>query len=292
MLKIFNFCTDDEVRLGAELDGRRVDVTATLAAVGAEQEHLLTTTDEVIWTESTGLVRALAARPDAVELEGELTLAPALCEPEKLLCIGKNYREHALEMGGEPPKTPEVFAKLPNALNAHGAPIRLPKTAVKYDYEAELCVVIGSTCREVTPAQAEACIYGYTCGMDFSAREVQKRQSQWLLGKSFDGGCPLGPVIVPREDVRADALAISCRVNGELRQSSNTSMMIFSPAELVSYISQYMTLFPGDCILTGTPAGVVMGMPDAEEKWLRPGDRVDVEIEGIGTLTSYMKALE
>jgi len=289
MIKLFNFCVEDEVRLGADCDGKLVDLTATMIALGMEEEHIPTTTDEVIWTEVLPEIRLLAARPDAVPIVGAIHFAPSLCEPEKILCIGKNYREHAAEMGGEPPKTPEVFSKLPNCLNAHGCDILLPATAEKYDYEAELCVVIGRECFDVSAEEAENCIFGYTGGMDFSVREVQKRQSQWLLGKCFDGGCPLGPVIVPKEDIDARNLRIRCLVNGEERQCSNTGMMIFSPAELVSYISQYMTLFPGDCILTGTPAGVMMGYPAEKQVWLKDGDVVEVEIEGIGTLRNTMK---
>ncbi|MDD7624927.1 MAG: fumarylacetoacetate hydrolase family protein, partial [Butyricicoccus sp.] len=145
-------------------------------------------------------------------------------------------------------------------------------------------IVIGKEAHEVTTEQAQDCIFGYTAGNDFSARDLQFKTGQWLLGKACDDFAPAGPFLVPADALDADHLHISCRVNGELRQDSNTSNMIFSCAEIVSYLSQYMTLKPGDMIYSGTPDGVILGMPDDRKKWLTHGDTIEVTIEGIGTL--------
>ena len=179
---------------------------------------------------------------------------------------------------------PPVFPKYPSSLTGHEQLIHLPKTGEQFDYEAELVIVIGKEAYEVTTEQAQDCIFGYTAGNDFSARDLQFKTGQWLLGKACDDFAPAGPFLVPADALDADHLHISCRVNGELRQDSNTSNMIFSCAEIVSYLSQYMTLKPGDMIYSGTPDGVILGMPDERKKWLTHGDTIEVTIEGIGTL--------
>lgn len=210
--------------------------------------------------------------------------APITPEGKKLLMVGVNYRDHASECNLAPPPYPVVFGKFSNARAACGDVILPPKDCRELDYEAELVVVIGEKCKNISEEEAKNVIYGYTCGNDLSARDLQSRTSQWCAGKSADGFAPTGPVLTTAEEVDPDALGIFCRVNGETRQASNTANMIFSPYKIVSYISTLMTLEPGDAIFTGTPQGVILGLPETERIWLAPGDRMEVEIEGIGIL--------
>ena len=221
-------------------------------------------------------------------IEGEIKFAPAVQNPQKILCVGLNYENHIGEMKHKKLEVPTIFGKYSNALSAHGEKIKLPYEGGHYDYEAELVAVIGKECRNVSAKEAEKYIFGYTCGNDLSVREIQKRTSQWLLGKSFDKFAPLGPYIVTADSVDISNLAIKSYVNGSVRQDARTSDMIFGCAEIVSHVSGYMTLLPGDVIYTGTPGGVILGKPENEQKWLESGDRVDIEIENIGKLTTYL----
>lgn len=215
-------------------------------------------------------------------------LPPVPRHPEKIICVGLNYRRHAEETGAPIPTSPILFSKFNNALAAHGESVPLPATAEQYDYEAELGVVIGKTARDVRVEDALHYVGGYLCANDLSARDLQLRTSQWLLGKSLDKFAPLGPwLVTPDEIPNPQALRIQCWVNGEQRQDSNTSDMVFSVAEVISYASQYMTLKAGDILLTGTPEGVVLGMK-GEKHWLKAGDVVEVAIEGLGRLKNLM----
>jgi 2-keto-4-pentenoate hydratase/2-oxohepta-3-ene-1,7-dioic acid hydratase in catechol pathway len=202
-------------------------------------------------------------------------LAP--CQPTKILAVGLNYRTHAAESGMAVPSEPLVFSKLPSSVIGPLEPIVYPILSQQVDYEGELAVVIGQRARNVPPEKAHGFILGYTCGNDVTARDLQRRDDQWTRAKGFDTFCPLGPYIVT--DLDPGHLTIQTRVNGEIRQSTSTTDMVFSVAELISYVSQVMTLEPGDVILTGTPAGVGP---------LQPGDVVEVEIEGIGTLRNLV----
>ncbi len=217
----------------------------------------------------------------------EIALGPAVANAGKLLCVGLNYRKHAEETGAAIPTSPVLFSKFSNALAGHEDEVPLPASAKEYDYEVELGVVIGSTCRDVSASEALDYVFGYVTANDLSARDLQNRTSQWLLGKTLDGFLPLGPYVVTADEVPdPQNLAVKTWMNGELRQDSNTSDMIFSVAEIISYASQYFTLEPFDVIITGTPAGVIMGM--AEKKWLQAGDEVIVEVEGLGQLRNVM----
>jgi len=210
---------------------------------------------------------------------------PCVTNPEKIVCIGLNYRRHAAETGNPVPKEPILFNKFNTALNYHGGTIGVSEEdAQKFDYEAELVIVIGRRARNVAEADALNYIFGYATGNDFTARDLQSRSSQWMLGKSLDGSAPVGPWLVTADQVDGDSLKIECRVNGEVRQSSNTSDMVFNCKQLVSYISRYMTLKPGDIIFTGTPEGVIAGYPKDKQVWLKPGDRIESRIEKLGTL--------
>lgn len=201
----------------------------------------------------------------------------------KLVCVGLNYRAHAAGVNMKIPEYPILFSKFANALVPCGAPVELPEWESSYDYEAELVIVMGKECWDVDEEQAKAAIFGHTCGNDFSLRDAQMRSGQWLIGKTMPGFGPCGPCIVTADSYDPDEpKAIRSYVNGQLRQDGSTGDMIFSCAKIISYASKYIKLCPGDLIYTGTPSGVAL---EGEEKhWLRPGDVVDVEIAGIGTL--------
>jgi 2-keto-4-pentenoate hydratase/2-oxohepta-3-ene-1,7-dioic acid hydratase in catechol pathway len=202
-------------------------------------------------------------------------LAPIL--PSKIVCVGRNYLDHVREMGGdEPPAGPVIFLKPSTAICGPGDPIFRPKLlSARVDYEGELAAVIGRLCREVPADRADDVIFGYTCANDVTARDLQARDGQWSRAKGFDSFCPLGPWIETQAD--PSDLALTTRLNGEVRQSSRTSLLVHGVADLVAYVSQVMTLLPGDVLLTGTPAGVGA---------MQAGDEVSVTIEGIGTLAN------
>ncbi len=206
-------------------------------------------------------------------LAGVRLLPPVL--PSKVVAIGKNYADHAREMGDEPPSEPVLFLKPSTSVIGPGAAITYPHLSQQVDFEGELAIVIGRLCREVPLERANEVILGYTCANDVTARDLQKTDGQWARAKGFDTFCPIGPWI--STDVDPADLAISTTVNGEIKQQSRTSMLLHGVAELVAFVSNVMTLLPGDVILTGTPAGVGP---------LRPGDEVAVTIEGIATLTN------
>ena len=231
-------------------------------------------------------VRQALERATAVRSESELHVLPCVAQPGKIIAVGLNYRRHAQETGAAIPETPILFSKFNNTLAANCQPVRLPDVATQYDYEVELGVVIGRRAASVPVSAALDYVLGYCTANDLSARDLQMRTSQWLLGKTLDGFCPVGPYLVTREDVPdPQKLALHTSVNGEQRQNSNTADMIFSVAEVVSYASRHMTLEPGDLIITGTPEGVILGMPEPRV-WLKPGDEVTVEVEGLGKLVT------
>jgi 2-keto-4-pentenoate hydratase/2-oxohepta-3-ene-1,7-dioic acid hydratase in catechol pathway len=202
-------------------------------------------------------------------------LAPVL--PSKIVAVGRNYRDHAKEMGKPVPDEPLIFLKATSAILPPGFTIRLPKVSDRVDYEAELAVVIGRAARKVSVQQARDYIFGYTCINDVTARDIQQREVQFTRAKGFDTFAPLGPWIETADGFDPADKAIRCRVNGQLKQNGRTRDMVFDTLTLISYISQGMTLLPGDVIATGTPAGVGP---------LSAGDTVEVEIEGLGVLSN------
>jgi 2-keto-4-pentenoate hydratase/2-oxohepta-3-ene-1,7-dioic acid hydratase in catechol pathway len=209
--------------------------------------------------------------------------------PSKIVAIGRNYVDHAIEGGAEPPKAPLIFNKLPNSLSAHNAPIVLSKISSQVDYEAELAVVIGRKATRVTEARALDYVFGYTLLNDVSARDLQYGDGQWTRGKGLDTFAPLGPFITTRDEIAdVQALKIEGRLNGEVMQSSNTSKMIFKVTYLISYISQGITLEPGDVIATGTPDGV--GVFRKPPVLLKAGDVYEVTVEKLGTLSNPVVA--
>lgn len=209
--------------------------------------------------------------------------------PEKIVCIGLNYRDHAEEQGIDLPEAPLLFAKWPNTLIGAGEPIVIPPVTKQVDYEAELGVVIGKRVRGISADDALEAVRGYVCLNDVSARDLQFSDGQWVRGKSLDTFCPIGPELVPAADVPdPQALPIRAIVNGDVLQDSTTANMIFSVAEIVAHVSRAITLEPGDLIATGTPAGV--GAFRDPPVWLQPGDEITIEIEGVGGLTNPVRS--
>jgi 2-keto-4-pentenoate hydratase/2-oxohepta-3-ene-1,7-dioic acid hydratase in catechol pathway len=289
--KGMSFCTlrnNGGYTLGLRTDRGILDVAA------AEQEFRAgapTTISAVFEGRGdAGVLRQLADRARAAGdkhliAEGKVPFGPCVTHPEKIVCIGLNYRKHAAETGNPVPKEPILFNKFNTALNWCGGTIAVSKEpAQQFDYEAELVVVIGRTARNVSEADAPNYIFGFATGNDFTARDLQRRSSQWMLGKTCDGFAPVGPWLVTADQVDGDNLKIECKVNGQVRQSSSTSDMVFNTKQLVSYISKHMTLKPGDIIYTGTPEGVISGYPKDKQVWLKAGDRIETTIEKLGTL--------
>ncbi len=205
----------------------------------------------------------------------DVTMLPP-CEPSKVVCVGRNYVAHAEEHDADVPDRPMLFLKPPSAVAAHGATVELPTGVAgkQVEHEVELGAVVGEQCRDVPPAEAESVLAGYTVVNDLSNRDDQRRESNWVRGKGFDGAAPVGPVVATPDEVPADA-ELECRVNGERRQRATRDQMVFSVADLVAEVSRFLTLEPGDVIATGTPEGVGP---------VEDGDRVTLSVEGVGTL--------
>lgn len=255
-------------------EGRVADAWDALGGGGAGMRELL----------GSGRLRELAgavAGDVGAELEPGVLLPP-VPDPQKIVCIGLNYRGHAAETRQEIPDVPTVFAKFANALAAPGATVRLPAASEKVDYEAEVCVVVGSRLSEVGPEEALAGVAGYTLLNDLSARDLQLATTQWVAGKTFDGAAPCGPAIVTADEVAHDAIEFALDLNGERMQESSTADLIFAVPELLAHLSRLMTLEPGDLVATGTPAGV--GIARKPSVWLRPGDSIEISSPQLGTL--------
>jgi 2-keto-4-pentenoate hydratase/2-oxohepta-3-ene-1,7-dioic acid hydratase in catechol pathway len=261
-----------------------IDLHATDAALPSSLKALLE-------QGPAALERAKAAIEKGAPIAQGMRILPPITDPEKIICIGLNYADHAAETGAKIPGEPVVFNKFLTTLRADGDDIVLPKVAHEVDYEAELVVIIGKGGRHIPREQAMAHVAGYACGHDVSARDWQKGKpgNQWLLGKSFDSFAPLGPQLVTADEVGdPGVLDIELRLNGQTMQKSNTKQLIFSVDYLVAYLSQCVTLKPGDLIYTGTPPGV--GMARTPPVWLKPGDVVEIEIEKIGKLKNKVVA--
>ena len=229
------------------------------------------------------------ASPDQALKLAAVTLKAPIPRPGKIICIGQNYLEHAKESNASAPPFPIVFAKYANTVIAHREPIVIPAAVQKPDYEGELAVVIGKRGRNIPEAEALGYVAGYMPLNDVSARDWQGRTSQWVLGKTPDTFCPMGPALVTADEI-PDVQNLSLRtvIGDEVLQEGHTSLMIFSVAHLIADMSQVMTLEPGDVIATGTPSGI--GAARTPPRWLRPGDVVRVEIEGVGTLENPVVA--
>lgn len=256
---------------------------------------------DVDWTSNRAVIqtsadeRAAVAEAATEELEtagmplSQLHLGPPIPDPEKILCMGLNYRDHAAETGMDLPEKPLFFAKFRNSLiGPYDEIVPPPAASRRVDYEAELAVVIGRRCREVPVSEAVGCVAGAMALNDVSARDRQMEVSQWTMGKAIDTFAPCGPALVLMDEISdLGSLGIRARVNGDTLQDANTSLMVFGVAEAVSFLSQVMTLEPGDIISTGTPAGV--GSMRKPPVWLGAGDVVEIEIDGIGALRNRVR---
>ncbi|REE78903.1 2-keto-4-pentenoate hydratase/2-oxohepta-3-ene-1,7-dioic acid hydratase in catechol pathway [Paenibacillus taihuensis] len=282
----------------AAANGIIIDIEEALQAVKAEQE--VPTTVTAVIEGGDAALAALRSYVDALPVDGgaayvrgesDIEWGPCVTEPNKIICVGLNYRKHAEETNAPIPEYPILFNKFNNTLTGNLKDIAVPKVTEKLDYEAELVIVIGKKTKYVAKEDALSHVFGYCAVNDLSARDLQLRTHQWLLGKTCDDFSPLGPYLVTADEVgNPNDLWIKSTVNGEVRQSSNTSDMIFHCDEIVSYVSQHMTLVPGDIILTGTPEGVVLGLPPEQQVYLKPGDEVTIEIEKLGALTNRFVA--
>ncbi len=297
-MKLLNIIDNEQFRLGVLTEHGVLDIKTALAGSSASGE-VPTTIQEVIEGGDSSLatlrvfVDTVLASPDNNRAyfreESSLTLGSCVTHPNKIICIGLNYRKHAEETKATIPEYPILFNKFNNTLAGHGEAIPLPRVSRKVDYEAELVIVIGKKAKYISKEDALSHVFGYCNVNDLSARDLQLRTSQWLTGKSCDKFSPLGPYLVTADEVGdPNQLEIKCFVNGEVRQNSNTSDMIFACDEIVSYVSHHMTLVPGDIILTGTPEGVVLGKPHEQRVYLKDGDVVTVQIEKLGSLTNTM----
>ena len=236
------------------------------------------------------VTRWLAHPPGGERLDvGTTRLLAPIPRPPKIICIGLNYRDHAAESNLPVPETPTVFSKFPTSVIGPGHPIVLPKNSTKPDYEAEFAVVIGKGGRYIPEERWREHVFGYTIINDVSARDFQMATSQWMIGKTFDTFCPMGPAIVTADEIEdPHKLAISLSIGGEVLQNSNTSNLIFGVPQIISYLSSVFTLEPGDVIATGTPAGV--GFARTPPRWLKSGDEVRIAIEGLGELVNPVLA--
>jgi 2-keto-4-pentenoate hydratase/2-oxohepta-3-ene-1,7-dioic acid hydratase in catechol pathway len=284
------FQTPAGLALGIKTAQGIIDVKAAARALQAD----IPDTPAAFYAQGLDALPALrtfvASLPESgAWLLDEVTLiyGPCVPSPEKILCVGLNYRRHAAESGARVPAVPVFFSKFNNALAAHGESIPIPHGVVEVDYEVELAAVIGKQAKYVPQDAALDYVLGYCNANDVSARELQMRTTQWLLGKTPDKFCPLGPYLVTADEVGdPQRLATQSWLNGELRQNSNTADMVFSVAQTISYASQYMTLNPGDIILTGTPEGVILGMK--EKVWMKAGDEITVAVGNLGKLTNHL----
>ncbi|MFN0085163.1 MAG: fumarylacetoacetate hydrolase family protein [Blastocatellia bacterium] len=267
----FKTKTSDEVRLGMLQGDVIVDITE------AAPDML-----SLIKKGSAGLQAARSLTPKTAYAPDAVAYLPAV-NAGKVIAIGRNYHDHALEGGSEPPKSPMIFTKFINTLTGHNTPVKLHKISEQIDFEAELGVVIGKRASQVREEDALDYVFGYTCLHDVSARDLQFADGQWVRGKGLDGFCPLGPFITTRDEIAdPQALKIEGILNGQVMQSSSTKMMIFNVKYLIHYITQAITLEPGDVIATGTPEGV--GVFRKPPVLLKDGDVFEVVIEGLGTL--------
>lgn len=290
-MQILCFQTEDGLRLGLRTAGGILDVYSACEQANYSPNLGIPSVFFEQGLSALEDLRAIisAANPPALLAEDNLTLAPPVPAPPKIICVGLNYRRHAEESGMAEPKTPVLFSKFHNSLAAPNMPIVLPNAATNYDYEAELVIVMGKRCKNISEAEALSAVLGYCNGNDLSARDLQMLTGQWLLGKTLDHFLPIGPYLVTADEIPdVQNLRIQGWLNGELRQDSNTADMIFSVAEIVSYISRYITLEIGDIILSGTPQGVILGME--EKVWLKAGDEYAVEVQGLGRLKNKLIA--
>ncbi|MYZ47586.1 fumarylacetoacetate hydrolase family protein [Propylenella binzhouense] len=284
-MRFVTFEEGGAARVGVVRGEAVVPVSDLVPDVPASMKALIATGVPAGLEDALGRAPADAGRP----LAG-LTLRMPIADPGKIVCIGLNYHDHAEETGQAVPTYPPVFMRCTTSLVGPGEPMIVPKCSEQLDYEAELTVVIGRACRHVSPADALEYVFGYTLMNEGSVRDYQRKSTQWTGAKNFDRTGPVGPWITTADAVPPGAAGLRIRtlLNGAVMQEADTSGMIFDVAAIVSTLSEIMTLEPGDLIATGTPAGVGMGR--RPPVWLKPGDEVTVEVEGVGALTNPVAA--
>ncbi len=277
-MRLVTYESERGPRAGVLRDDKVVDAWDAIGGSGSTIRELL----------SAERLPELDAAEDADAVPAsEVSLLPPVPDPEKILCIGLNYRSHAEETKQSIPEVPTVFAKFRNALTSPDATVALPAASDKVDYEAEVCIVIGTRLKEVGPEEGLAGIAGYTLMNDLSARDLQLATTQWISGKSFDGAAPCGPALVTVDEAGPhDGIEFSLTLNGEEMQRSATSDLIFKAPALVAHLSNLMTLEPGDLISTGTPSGV--GIARQPSVWLKPGDVVEINSPQLGLLRTHL----
>ena len=275
-MRLVNFRHDGRVEFGIEREG----FVRSLAAAGyASDASFFAAGDKAI-----NAAHDLAAQPCAAQIPlSEVQILAPVLHPGKILCVGLNYRDHAIESKMAIPEVPTIFLKLPNAVTGPDSDILLPRSSAQPDYEAEFAAVIGRGGKNILREDWKQHVLGYTILNDVSARDVQLATSQWTLGKSFDTFAPIGPAIITVDEIGdPHSLDIQLAINGEVLQHSNTRHLIFKLPDLIAHLSSVITLEPGDIISTGTPAGVGLGR--SPQRWLKPGDEIVITIERIGQL--------
>jgi len=289
-LTLLTIRCNSEYRLGVKTSKGILDVPEAARLLRLQGPA---TMDDLLQNEDGPRLNALVetalkspALAGAFRQEENIEYGPVVTRPEKIVCVGLNYRRHAKEIGMPIPKQPVLFNKYNNALHHHNGRIKLPvEVATKFDYEVELVIVIGREAKNVSEADALSYVAGYSTGNDFSARDLQlETGGQWMIGKTPDHFAPLGPYLVTAEQIDPGNLKVECRVNGETRQSSETNDFIFNSQQMISYISRHLTLKPGDIVFTGTPEGVILGKPKDKQVWLKPGDKIACSVEKLGEL--------
>jgi 2-keto-4-pentenoate hydratase/2-oxohepta-3-ene-1,7-dioic acid hydratase in catechol pathway len=275
-MRIVTYRADRGNRAGVLVGDGIVDASEALGGEGS-------TVRELLASDRVEELRSAAESTSASVALADVELLPPVPDPDKILCIGLNYREHAAEAGIDPPETPTFFAKFRNALAPAGATVQLPAASSKVDYEAEVAFVIGRRCREVAEVEAGGYVAGYMLFNDLSARDLQFATPQWMPGKVFDGSAPCGPALVTPDEAGApEGIEFTLDLNGERMQEASTSDLIFSVAELIARLSRWMTLEPGDIVSTGTPSGV--GSVRKPRVWLKPGDEIVISSPTLGEL--------
>jgi acylpyruvate hydrolase len=316
-MRLLTFSARGQTRLGAEAGSWIIDLNRAGEAYFGTQDSSRAAAQAAAWlaptmieflsggedstTAARDAVRHVetalrsAGKAEQLRAEGvvwkpdEVRRLPPVPHPPKILCVGRNYAEHAREGGSEPPELPIFFGRFPHSLLGPGEPYVLPSVSPQVDFEGELAAVIGTRGHAIPEARALDHVAGYTIFNDISIRDFQRRTSQWMLGKNFDRSGPLGPALVTRDEIpNPQDLQLAVDVSGERMQEAHTGTMIFSVAHLISYVSQALTLEPGDVIATGTPSGV--GFARKPPRWLRAGDTVRVSIAGLGVLETPVVA--
>jgi 2-keto-4-pentenoate hydratase/2-oxohepta-3-ene-1,7-dioic acid hydratase in catechol pathway len=284
-MKIVNFQTNNGIRMGVVDGATVIDVQAVDASLPNELGAFLRANGDMKALAETAKKAPASAR---LPLAG-LKLAMPVANPGKIICLGLNYLDHVKEGNYKDniPKYQSIFFRVLTSMAAHGQPLIRPKTSIQFDYEAELIVIIGKRAKHLTLENAADCVAGYSCGMEGSIREYQRHSSQWGMGKNFDQTGSVGPWMVTADELPrgAKGLKIESRLNGNMMQSSNTDSFMFPVAESLVYLTEGMTLEPGDILFTGTPSGVGHARKP-EPVWMKAGDTIEVEIEKVGTLSN------